>query len=231
MIQVVLLNNFFIVCDKPAEVLSVPSRDRADKRPCLGTALQEKHKRQIFPVHRLDYEVSGLIMYAFDANAHRVAQSWFEKKIIKKKYSAVTSNQDFLHWPENVKTDRRPIDVVAGKEFYWKTQILKGKKRSFESEHGEWAETKAVIQKIENDLIYWILYPITGKSHQLRLELSRHGFPILGDLLYGSRVKNTQSGILLRAIEMDLSQVKASELVKFDLPKAINLPESCLNVI
>jgi len=220
MIQVVCENEKFIVCVKPAHVLSVPSRDRRDERPCLGLQLQDKLKREIFPVHRLDFEVSGLMLYALNAKAHKASQEWFFKKTISKKYEAVTSLQDFSGWPENVATDHTPLDVKSGAQFFWRTQIQRGKKRSFESTHGEWAETKAVVRQIENDSIYWDLFPLTGKPHQLRLELARHGFPIHGDVLYGSKVKSDDKvGISLQAVSLDLSGVHN----KMGLPTLIDL--------
>ncbi|MGZ3691302.1 MAG: pseudouridine synthase [Pseudobdellovibrio sp.] len=220
MIRPVFQNNNFIVCDKPAEVLSVPAREKSDKRDCLGTALQKQLKTQIFPVHRLDFEVSGLIIYALNSKAHQIAQSWFEKKIIHKTYRAETTEQNFLHWPKKIETDRTLIAPIAGSTFTWKTQILRGKKRSYESSHGEWAETKAeIVQKLPDSLL-WNLEPVTGKSHQLRLELSRRGFPIFGDVLYGSQVKRSEPGISLRAFRINLAQTEH----RLGLPDLIELP-------
>lgn len=204
-----------MVCNKPALVLSVPARERDDARPCLGLDLQQKYQRSVFPVHRLDYEVSGLIIYALNSKAHKISQDWFLKKTISKRYEAVTSVQDFSHWPEKVPTDRTVIVSDIGQQFYWNTKIHRGKKRSFESEHGEWAETEAVIVGHENAVLNnhelqslkWDLFPLTGKPHQLRLELARRGFPIHGDKLYGSNVDNNQDGISLKAVELNLSNV------------------------
>ena len=219
MIQIVFQNENFIVCDKPAQVLSVPGRDRNDSRLCLGLALQDKFQKPVFPVHRLDYEVSGLIIYALNAKAHKESQDWFLKKTITKKYVAETSLQNFDHWPENILTDRTEVNPIVDSKFYWTTQIQRGKKRSFESKHGEWAETEAIVTKIENDKITWNLFPLTGKSHQLRLELSRRGFPIHGDVLYGAKEIISSGGIRLKAIELNLSRVHN----KMGLPTTIQI--------
>ncbi len=217
--QIVFENENFVVCNKPGQVLSVPSRDREDPRPCLGIELQKKYAPGVFPVHRLDYEVSGLIIYALNAKAHRISQAWFDKKTISKTYSARTSLQDFSHWPPGLKTDLTKIDLLQETEFFWATKIHRGKKRSFESEHGDWAETKARIDKILPGELVWLLNPLTGKPHQLRLELSRHGFPIHGDALYGSTAPHNQPGIALQAISLDLSQVGD----RLGLPSKIDL--------
>lgn len=207
MYKTIFQNENFIVCDKDPQVLSVPAREKDDSRPCLGLELQKQLKTQIFPVHRLDFEVSGLIIYALNSKAHQKAQDWFLKKQIQKNYVAVTSVQDFSHWPKDVKTDRSSVDLKSANLLIWKTQIQRGKRRSFESPHGEWAETRAQIsQKTENDVM-WDLFPVTGKPHQLRFELSRRGFPICGDELYGSKVSWKNRGIALKAYGLDLKKV------------------------
>lgn len=226
MIKIIFENQNFVICDKPSDSLSTPDRHKSD-RPCLGLELQKKLQQQIFPVHRLDYEVSGLIMYAKNTQAHRVSQDWFSNKKIFKKYLALTSTQDFSSWPENVKADHAMISPEPGQNFFWKMQIQRGKRRSFESVHGDWAETKAETTQYLKDqnLIQWSLYPLTGRPHQLRLELARHGFSIVGDQLYGSQKKIDlkiwpAGGIALRAVELDLSQVPD----RLGLPVKIELP-------
>ena len=222
MIRIVFENENFVVCDKPCQVLSVPSRDRLEKRACLGLQLQEKYKTKadILPVHRLDYEVSGLIIYALNAKAHKVAQGWFDQKKISKMYLARTSLQNFSHWPQTVSTDRTVIDPQTQKDFFWQTQIFRGKKRSFESPQGALAETKAQITSTDAEGVDWNLFPLTGKPHQLRLELSRHGFPIIGDQLYGSTYL-VKSGIALKAVTLDLAAISE----RLGLPERIQLPQ------
>ena len=209
-VNVIFENNDFIACDKPAGVLSVPDRHKSD-RPCLGLELQKQKGIQIFPVHRLDLEVSGLILFAKNSRGHKASQDWFSKKLLQKKYKALTLNQDFSHWPENVKAAREIIELKPGSEFLWKMNILRGKRRSFESVHGDASETKAIYSGQRGAYHEWDMYPITGRSHQLRLELSRHGFPILGDQLYGSKVNLDGliwpfGGVALRAVEVTFNK-------------------------
>lgn len=220
-IKIIFENQDFVVCDKPANVLSVPDRFKSD-RPCLGLELQNQKKIQIYPVHRLDFEVSGLIMFAKNANAHKASQNWFQEKIIQKKYKALTLSQDFSHWPESIPAAREKLSLNIGDVFNWKMKITRGKKRSFESPHGDIAETKAVFCRKYLNFLEWDMYPITGRAHQLRLELSRHGFPILGDQLYGSKYLATGSwpygSVALRAVQITLS----SQALQYGLPLEMN---------
>jgi tRNA pseudouridine32 synthase/23S rRNA pseudouridine746 synthase len=210
--KTVFENMHFIVVDKAAMVLSVPARlGDKDPRPCLGHILEHDLKCQIYPVHRLDYEVQGLIMFAKTKEAHRAGNSWFENKVIKKTYVAKTSIQ-------NAPTEKINIP------FEWTCILLRGKKRSYESPQGKSSITQGVLKEQCADGTYrWHLNPITGRSHQLRYELYRHGCPIIGDELYGSQEKFSSDGIALRAFEINFEKI--SERSKFDLPEKISILE------
>lgn len=196
-ISILWHNENAVMVDKPARMLSVPGRSVGDGRLVLGLELQKQLGRQIFPVHRLDFEVSGVMVYALTKEAHQKINLSFEKKRIRKTYLAKTEVGPF---PEGLQV--------------WKRRILRGKKRSYESPHGDWAETRAEIIDAEKSL--WRLEPVTGKPHQLRLELYLQGFPILGDELYNSKTKWVHPGIALRAQRIDFPQDLHSDL---GLPK------------
>ncbi|MEK6773425.1 MAG: pseudouridine synthase [Bdellovibrionota bacterium] len=222
--KIIFQNENFIAVDKESGVLTVPSRlGTKDDRPVLGVELQNQLKQQVFPVHRLDFEVSGLVLFSLNAKAHALASGWFEKKQVLKTYRAIAAIQNFDHWPENIPCARDPIDGPTEEPFLWKSRILRGKKRSFESPHGDLAETLAhlmVVDKIKNRA-EWKLYPLTGRSHQLRFELSRHGFPIYGDQLYGSKIKVEGHHIALRATGISFKKIVGERL---GLPENLNVP-------
>lgn len=112
-LKIIFENEHFVVVDKEPMVLTTPSRQgTADPRPCLGTALQAQLKSQIFPVHRLDFEVSGLVIYGKNSRAHSAANGWFEQKNVFKIYRAMTEGET----------------LASGQKFLWTCQILRGKK-------------------------------------------------------------------------------------------------------
>lgn len=236
MISIVFENENFIVCDKPAGVLSVPDRlGDESTRACLGTTLEKEKNIRIFPVHRLDFEVSGLIVYAKNAQAHRQSQDWFLHKRLFKTYLAVSKAQNFEHtrlWPAKVLEAFKAVELKpnVGEKFIWKSKILRGKKRTFATNHGDWAETHAELSEIKDQFYIWRLAPITGKPHQLRFEMSQRGFPLLGDELYGSRENPTKEfwphgGLCLRAVELNLKVIGD----RLGLPEKLSLQESvCL---
>jgi tRNA pseudouridine32 synthase/23S rRNA pseudouridine746 synthase len=204
--QTVFKNDHFIIVDKRANILSVPSRmGEADPRICLGRLLEEDLVCRIYPVHRLDFEVQGLIMYALTPEAQRAANGWFENKHIQKIYSAITKSSG---------------QFKAGETFEWTCKLLRGKKRAYESPAGKDSLTRARLISIdESGNSHWELEPVTGRSHQLRYELFRHDETIIGDQLYGSTEIFKPAGIALRAFKIDFSKIKNREI--FFLPENI----------
>lgn len=192
-LKIIFQNDAFILLDKPSGYLSVPGRfPEKDSRLVVGIELEKEMNRQIFPVHRLDCEVSGLMLFALTAEAHRDANQIFEKHQVQKTYQALTTALKGQALPN------------AGDQFTWKARVLRGKKRSFESPHGKSSITEALYHG-QKEYLQWSLKPITGRSHQLRFDLSRHGFPIVGDVLYGGEAVANEEMIFLRACHLQFS--------------------------
>ncbi len=200
--QIIHRNSQFVVVEKPPLWLSVPGRFE-DDRPILGTALQEILDARIWPIHRLDFEVSGVMIYALTADAHKRASALFEKQLIKKTYQAFSE----------------PNVEPSPEKWLWKRKLLRGKKRSYESEHGDLAVTEAEI--VDAPAGEWRLRPQTGKPHQLRVEMALQGHPIQGDSLYGSKIQWTTPGIALRAISLELPEDFAKQA---ELPARLSVP-------
>jgi tRNA pseudouridine32 synthase/23S rRNA pseudouridine746 synthase len=205
-VDVVFSNDRVLVVDKPAGWLSVPSREgAADERLCLGRELERSHGR-LWPVHRLDREATGLVLFARDATTHRAASLWFEKRLIHKTYEALTTGT-FAPDQRNASDIGPP--PVPGESAVWRCRMARGKKRAYLADFGKDSVTRA---RWTNDVAWrgescqrWELNPETGRSHQLRFELARRGFPILGDSLYGSSIVFMPEAIALRAVTLDLS--------------------------
>ncbi len=200
-------NENLIVVDKPHAWLTTPARMADDPRPCLGRELQAQLGMQIFPVHRLDFEVSGLTLWAKNADSHRKAQRWFEHAWIRKVYEAYS----------------RPGTRPPPQEFIeWKSKLVRGKKRSFVAEYGNPSLTQARVVQVDSKMWKWELVPVTGRPHQLRVEMSRHGFALLGDKLYGGEEVAEPQWIALRAVTLDASKI-ASES-RLGLPEVLTVP-------
>lgn len=180
--------------DKPGGMLSVPSRHAAeDVRGVVGKALSEELGIRLWPTHRLDFEVSGPLLFAKNSSAHATANGWFERREVRKEYEALTVV--------------RGESLELGKMKVWKSRLLRGKKRAYEKPFGKESVTEVV--PIKADLVFdkncllWMVHPLTGRPHQIRFEFAKHGTPIWGDELYGSEEKfPLNNAIALRAVSL-----------------------------
>lgn len=207
--KILFQNENFVALEKPAGWLTTPARTgAADPRPVLGLELQKFLGMQIFPVHRLDFEVSGLVLFALNAKAHSEANSLFEGKKVQKIYQALTENKN-------------PTVPKVGETFEWKSRILRGKKRAYESPHGKPSLTLAQFIGESDGRLKWELKPVTGRSHQLRFDLSRHGYPIVGDVLYGAQKTANENKIELRSLSLEFKD--ENFLQKWKLPSILKL--------
>src|SRR4051812_11045983 len=81
-------NDDFIALNKPPGVLSIP--DRIQSQPSLKDNLIEEYG-QIFTVHRLDRDTSGVIVFAKNEETHRHLSLQFENRLTDKNYSGIVS--------------------------------------------------------------------------------------------------------------------------------------------
>lgn len=204
-------NENFLAVDKPAGWLTVPGRfGDKDERPVLGLRLQEL-KGRVWPLHRLDADVGGLVLWARNENAHRTASAWFEKRLVSKSYEGLTAMG-----PE---PDAGRVE--------WTSRLLRGKKRAYEHAKGKASITRAecqgTVKRPDGDARRWELEPLTGRSHQLRYELSKRGWPLIGDTLYGSD-RAFDVGLALRSVSIDFS--KAPLATELGLPTTLTAPRT-----
>lgn len=214
-------SNDVLVVHKAPNILSVRSR--------FHSTNAEKNVLDTFktlPVHRLDREVEGLLITAKNKKAQSICNGWFEKKQIKKSYMALTCSVD-MNLYGKLPFEFEKISPKIGEDFVWKSKILRGKKRSYASPHGDACETLAKLENVsrlknETQVYQWTLNPITGRSHQLRFELSKHGHPILGDDLYFAPLLPAyKEGIALIASKIDFSNCPERE--NLGLPVSLDL--------
>ncbi len=162
-----------LVVSKPSGLLSVPGKS-AELADCL-----ELRARETFPtatmVHRLDRDTSGLLVLAMNAKAHRHLGLQFERRKVQKRYVArvwgdVGSEQGQVDLPLVCDWPNRPKQIVdheRGRPAQTGWQVLERE----QTPDGDPATRLA-------------LFPLTGRSHQLRVHMLALGHAILGDRLY-----------------------------------------------
>lgn len=193
-----------IIIDKPSGVLTVPGRHVADNTNLYGL-LKEKYG-EIFIVHRLDKDTSGLIMFAKTADAHRNLSIQFEKGKVTKKYFAVIHGKP----PAENSTIRFPLAPSKRRSMRGGMYVdpVKGKKTvtlyRLISSDGKFSKVEAE--------------PKTGRTHQIRVHFAHLGCPVAGDKTYGNAEKPAAERLLLHSAHIEFSHPATGEKILFKRP-------------
>ncbi|MFT4728558.1 MAG: tRNA pseudouridine32 synthase/23S rRNA pseudouridine746 synthase [Granulosicoccus sp.] len=171
-VPIVYEDDSMIIVNKPAGLLSQPGKTIVDS---VVSRIEIAYKGVCNPtlVHRLDMDTSGLLMLAKNRLAHRNLQQQFEHRKIGKRYRAVLEHSiegvgGRIHLPLRLDIDNRPSQIVC---------YQFGKSSTTVWHKDPEAQGNSVV-----------LYPLTGRSHQLRVHLADPeglGVAIKGDRLYG----------------------------------------------
>jgi len=173
--EIVFEDDDILLINKPAEFLSVPGIHIQDS---VYTRIKQQYPAISGPIiiHRLDMSTSGLLILAKNKTAHKELQRQFINRTVKKRYVAlldgiVSKNKGTIDLPLRVDLDDRPRQLVC-------------------YEHGKHAETNWEVIERKDNKTRIHLYPITGRTHQLRMHTSHKlglNIPIVGDDLYGRK--------------------------------------------
>ncbi|MFY7957947.1 MAG: RluA family pseudouridine synthase [Flavobacterium macrobrachii] len=171
-LEIVFEDEHIIAVNKPAEFLSVPGKKITDS---VQTRIQSKYPNAMI-VHRLDMSTSGIILLGKNLESYKYLQAQFIKRKVKKRYVAlldgvVPVKEGTIELPLRVDLDNRPTQIVC-------------------FEHGKPAKTEWKTIEIRNNQTLVHFYPITGRTHQLRVHAAHHlglNCPIVGDDLYGTK--------------------------------------------
>lgn len=164
---------WMIAVDKPAGLLSVPGR-YSDRQDSVLTRLRSTLPEGSFlqPVHRLDQDTSGVLVLALDAETHRQLGQQFEQRQVQKTYQAIAVGNvapsagiiDLPMWGDPTQRPRQQVNWQQGKP----------------------SQTKFEVLHREGDLTRIAFYPLTGRTHQIRVHAAQGlNAPIWGDRLYG----------------------------------------------
>ncbi len=190
--QIIYEDNHLLIVSKPAGMLvqgdstgDIPLVDHA--KEYLRVKYNKPGKVFAGVVHRLDRPVSGLVVIAKTSKALERMNKIFRDRKVQKTYWAVVKKK-----PRETK----------GKLIHWLVKDpVKNKVSSFDEERegAQRAElTYRVLGKL-NDHYLLEVEPLTGRPHQIRVQLATIGCPIRGDVKYGFSKPNEDGSINLHA--------------------------------
>lgn len=171
--RILLIDDHLIVVDKPHFLPVIPSgrflRETLLTRLRLHSELQHLNVADITPIHRLDKDTAGVMIFSHNPQSRATYQTLFQNKMIQKTYHALAPTRIDLVYPLEIKSR-----LVRGNPFFL-TQEINGEPNSH-----------TLLNLLENrgKTSLYELKPITGKKHQLRVHMMKLNMPILNDVLY-----------------------------------------------
>ena len=203
-IPVIYEDDFLLLVNKPPDFLSVPGKELKDS---VYERIRLQYPTASGPllVHRLDMSTSGLLLIAKSEEIYKHLQSQFIRRVVKKSYIAlldgiVNEEEGAISLPLRVDLEDRPKQLVC-------------------YEHGKNAFTKYKVLAYENGKTRIQFFPITGRTHQLRVHAAHQlglNCPIVGDDLYGTKGER----LCLHAQWIQFKHPITKELVEFSCEAA-----------
>lgn len=183
--EIIYQDDDIIIANKPPFMLAIPDRYDALK-PNLKTIFKEKFG-EVFTVHRIDRETSGIICFAKNEAAHKHLSQQFEDRTTQKIYHTIV--EGVLHEKEGV------IDkpIAASQTQTGKMVINERGKPSVT--HFKVLEEFKQYSLVEADIK-------TGRTHQIRVHFESMGYPLAIDSVYGRKEEFKVSDIKLRRFNL-----------------------------
>ena len=205
-------DDYLAVVVKPSGLLSVPGKGC---QPSVYSILKErwKGKSDVFMVHRLDMDTSGLLVVARNTEVYKALQAQFIGRSVKKKYVALLpfsvlekqlpaeGRVELPLSPDPDDSPRQRVDRTNGKPATTEYRFI-----------GKTTYGKEALEAVKIEL-----YPLTGRTHQLRIHCAHPdglGSPIIGDKLYGQRAER----LWLHAEHLEFTHPITQKRMTFDTP-------------
>jgi len=154
-----------VAVNKPVGLPTIPGRGEIGV--AVNVEIERRLRKKIFVVHRLDLDASGLLVFAKDAETHRLLSMEFEERRAKKEYLVAVMGS---------MTGSGEINKAL-REF--------SSGRVAPAPDGKRAVTRWRVERSLGGATLLRVETLTGRKHQIRAHFSSEGHPVLGDPRYG----------------------------------------------
>lgn len=166
---VLFQDDHLLVADKP-HFLPVTPGGRYVQQSLLVRLKRRTGIDALSPIHRIDRETAGLVLFSLRAQDRNAYQALFRERAVHKTYEAIAPHRPEMQFPL---TRRSRIEEDTERFF-----------RMVEAEGEPNSETLIEQAEVRGAWARYSLSPVTGKRHQLRVHMNALGAPIAGDQFY-----------------------------------------------
>lgn len=166
--SIVFQDAHLVVADKP-HFLPVTPAGKFVRETLLGRLIERLNNPDLVPLHRIDRETAGLVMFSANPPSRSAYQGLFRERSVEKRYEAMAPAL-----PGQVFPLVRKTRIVQGEPFF-RMREVDGEPNS---------ETRIEVMSTEGDSWRYALFPVTGRKHQLRVHMAALGAAIVNDRLY-----------------------------------------------
>lgn len=161
-----------LVVDKPHFLATTPG-GRYLRETLLSRLRKQFDLPHLTPIHRLDRETAGVVLFCLHAPSRGAYQQLFEQRSVQKTYEAIAAYREEVALPL---THRSRLEEGArmGERFFTMQEVA-GNPNS---------ETHIALIERRGEIAKYRLDPLTGRKHQLRAHMAALGIPILNDPWY-----------------------------------------------
>jgi tRNA pseudouridine32 synthase/23S rRNA pseudouridine746 synthase len=157
-----------LVADKPHFLPVIPS-GRFLHETLLVRLKKKTGLADLTPIHRLDRETAGVVIFSHDIGSRGAYQSLFQQRLVDKTYEALAPTAADLALPLVYRS--RMVESTP----FFRMQEAAGEPNS---------ETRIELIEQRETCSWYRLRPLTGKKHQLRVHMAALGIPIINDTFY-----------------------------------------------
>src|SRR5689334_16503145 len=203
-------NHIIAINKRPSDIVQGDKTQDTPLSEHVKSYIKQKYQKpgDVFlgVVHRIDRPVSGIVLFARTSKALARLNEMFQKKEIQKTYWAVVKNKP---------------SIENGHLIHY---LIKNEKnnqsKAFDKPVEGALKSELLFKCIDSSDNYHLLEikPLTGRHHQIRVQLSKIGSPIKGDLKYGFARSNKDASIHLHARKIEFVHPVKNELLKVVAP-------------
>jgi RluA family pseudouridine synthase len=194
MLNIIYEDEQIIVVNKPAKMLVIPAPGKHER--VLTDILNELLRKRgldikAHPCHRLDYETSGLIIYAKGKKMQEEVMKQFHNRTVKKKYIAF-------------------VQGILKRDSAQLTNQIEGKP----------AETRYRVMERRKRFTVVEAEPVTGRTNQIRIQFVKLGYPLVGErrFAFARDYKLKFRRTALHASEIDFTHPATQKPLRFSSP-------------